>query len=65
MLFLGSTFPKNVSRNGGIKATILKVLATINLVFNKKTILNFFYNISKKRYLNVQGVSEYSKLEVI
>jgi hypothetical protein len=63
VLFISSIY--SIHKTDGVKASISKVLATLNLVLNKKTILNFFYNVNKKRYLNVQGVAEYGKLEVI
>lgn len=47
-----------------VKPSIIRVLSNLNAVLNKIPILNFFYN-NKKKFLAIQGVGEYKKLEVI
>jgi len=62
-LFLGNIF--SINKEDNVKVMIIKILTSLNLVLNKVSILNFFYNKNDKRYLRVQGVGEYGRLEVL
>jgi heme/copper-type cytochrome/quinol oxidase subunit 2 len=45
------------------RTNMIPFISSINLKSNKKNILNFWYNKRKKKFLDIQAISEYRTLE--